>query len=275
MSSTIPKKTSKKFKDILKASQQSAGYAKPVRIILVSRENTEKWEESLNRRALKSFEEIALGAKPYLRDPDVSALADDVRRQFYERTGFASASFQGVEAWLTKDEDRLNPKNHRLPLIVMAASIHAVLKPDQAFRLGGADILGELAKLELRRVRSYSRRDFNGEETVLEKLLALSLLTYPGLLDETIFALADTGLSNALNGQAMLEAARKTPFWQKPEKDLPAHLQRLQPDRLAAAFMLLAFDLPVYSPGLPDWLVPAARQAGLGLPVAWPAFAMT
>ena len=96
--------------------------------------------------------------------------------------------------------------------MILAASIHAVLEPKKAFTLSGKKVLLELAKIERRRVRSYSERDL-GNKIALEKLLALSLFTSTGLSKDTIFALGKDDICHGLSGNALLEAVQKTPFW--------------------------------------------------------------
>lgn len=136
---------------------------------------------------------------------------------------------------------------------ILAASVHAVLDPNHAFKLDGVEVLAALAEWELRRVRYYSERDL-GDRHCLEKLLGLSLLTQSGLTKETVFELGNKGICAGKSGDELLEALRKTPFWRIKTAENQSHLMKLEPDRPAAVFCLKALRLDDPSPGLPSWL---------------------
>lgn len=247
---------------ILKAASQTLkngeSYDRPVRIILVSRETRESWQKVINEQA-SFINEIRLDARPYLDIRDAIGVAGDIALEYPDRIDRAAFEFVGVEAWLERSV------THRLPLNIVAASVHAVLDPNHAFKLDGTEILAALAEWEMRRVRYYSERDL-GDRNALEKLLALSLFTQFGLTKETIFELGEQGLCMGKSGDGLLEAIRRTPFWHpKAGQDL-SRLLKLEPDRPAAAFCLKALSLEDPSPALSRWLVVVAGQdvAGFG-----------
>ena len=241
--------------EILKAAAQSSqnneSYDRPVRLILVSRETREAWAKILNE-PVNFVDETRLDARPYLKLKDARAIAEDIAQEYPVRLGRAACEFSGVESWLE------NPV-HRLPLNIVAAAVHAVLDPGRAFELDSAEVLIALAEWELRRVRYYSERDL-GDRNALEKLVALSLFTQLGLTKETVFELGEKGICFNKSGDGLLDAVRTTPFWRSKTADDPSHLQRLEPDRLAAAFFLLALRLTDPSPALPAWLISPASQ---------------
>lgn len=241
--------------DILKAASRALKNGesndRPVRLILVSRETREAWEKILNEPA-GFIEEIRLDARPYLEIEDALAIAGDIAIEYPERLGRTACEFSEVENWLK------NPV-HRLPLNVVAASVHAVLDPGHAFKLDGAGVLNALTEWELRRVRYYSERDL-GDRDSLEKLLGLSIFTQSGLSKEVVFELGEKDVCPSRTGAGLLETLRKTPFWQSKSDDHPSHLVRLEPDRPAAIFCLKALSLDDPSPALPEWLAPAASQ---------------
>lgn len=242
--------------EILKAAslalKNGETFGRLVRIILVSREGRDAWANILNEPAT-FIEEITLDARPHLEMEDALAIAGDIALQYPEHLGRAATDFSGVESWLAKDA------THRLPLNVVAASVHAVLDPGRAFKLDGAVLLTTLAEWELRRVRFYSTRNL-GNRDALEKLLGLSVLTRLGLTKQSVFELGEKGICPGKTGDGLLEAIRQTPYWQNSTDGNPSHLRKLEPDRPAAIFALKTLKLDDPSPGLPHWLTPAATQ---------------
>ncbi len=108
-------------------------------------------------------------------------------------------------------------------------------------------------------MREYSTNVLK-DDTTLQKLLALSLLTSNGLSKDTIYALGEAGLCDGRSGDVLLEAIQKTPYWREISEETPSHLMRLQPDRPAAAFFYLALKMDDPSPALPLWIAPTMIQ---------------
>jgi tetratricopeptide (TPR) repeat protein len=245
--------------EILKAAalalHNNETYGRPVRLLLLSRESREAWAKILNEPA-SFIDELRLDAHPYIELADAAAIAEDIAIEYPERIGRAACDFSGVKAWLE------NPV-HRLPLNVVAASVHAVLDPNRAFRLDGAEILTALADWELRRVRYYSERDLCDRDS-LEKLLGLSLLTQAGLTKHTVFELGEKGFCVGKSGDGLLESVRRTPFWRPKLVENPGHLLKLEPDRPAASFCIKALRLYDPSPSLSRWLASVASQHAEG-----------
>ncbi|MEL7227780.1 MAG: hypothetical protein AAGL17_23860, partial [Cyanobacteria bacterium J06576_12] len=169
-----------------------------IRIILASRENRETWARKLNDQALHHFHETNLAPASSLDLDTALSIASDVGIRFSRELNVSFKPFVGAKEWLQKD------RSHRLPLMVVAAAVHGVLDPKFAFKLDGAELLKAVAEFELKRVRSYSVRDFD-KDTVLEKLVALAVLTQDGLKSETILQLGQSGIFPNNDGQALIE----------------------------------------------------------------------
>jgi len=234
-------------KKILAAITDDTEYDRPIRIILASRENLENWKESLNNPNPNRFKELILGSTAYLETKDALNIIEDVRNNYSERIGISKPKFVLAEEWLHQHY------SHRLPLMAIAAAVHAVHEPKKAFTLSGKGILNALAQKELQRVRGYSQHVL-GDKKVLEKLLALSTITKDGLSKDMIYSLGDMGICQNRSGAALLEGIKQTPFWHKDSTNQISHLQRLQPDRVAVAFTIIALDLEDQSPALSKWL---------------------
>ncbi|KIC51042.1 tetratricopeptide repeat protein [Tateyamaria sp. ANG-S1] len=241
---------------LIRACQNAQTYPCPVRIILASRDNLTAWKKRLAMEDLGNIEEVPLEFKPYLNKRDGLALSKEVAETFAKEVRKSVPKLVGVAEWR-----ELNPI-HSLPLFLVAASIHAVLDPKNAFALSGKELLLKLAQIEMKRVFWYSRNVLK-DEAGLQKLLALSLLTLNGLSKKTIYELGQAGLCAEKSGDTLLEAVQKTPYWTKRTEQVPGHLMRLQPDRPAAAFFYLALgmdDEP--SPALPRWFAQTVAQEG-------------
>ena len=143
---------------------------------------------------------------------------------------------------------------HRLPLYAMAAAIHAVLSPMEAFGLGGGELLKNLALREIERVGRTSESLGLGRKG-LEHLLALGVLA-DGLSERAATQLAEAGACERSNAD-FVEALSRSPWWKN------GRLMRLQPDAPAAAFL----DLALFGQGFPrgrdtltDWMFIALRE---------------
>lgn len=246
--------------EILRDAAANVKYDSPIRLILASRESKKHWANMLNKHQseLVRFEETSIEYRPFLETEDALAIVEDIAEEYPILLGFENkAIFLGAETWLDQDQ------SHRLPLIVLAAAVHAVLEPDEAFGLNGIEVLSALADFEMRRVRSYSQRNLTARN-VLEKLLALSLFVSPGLLKDTIYRLGEIGICEHKGGNALLEGVQKTPFWRSRQDGNPSHLIRLEPDRFAAAFLLKALQIADPSPSVTQWLGLVAKQPNSG-----------
>jgi hypothetical protein len=141
------------------------------------------------------------------------------------------------------------PPLHRLPLFAAAAAVHAVLAPKEAFGIEGGAIIRDLAERERVRVRRTSERLGIGP-TTLGRLLALGVLG-DGLNVPTIEKLVDAGLCEGLPKNQIVQKIADTSWWRSGQ------LARLQPDRMAAAFLgaeLFDARFPDGDQKLPIWL---------------------
>ncbi len=243
-------------RQLVEACGNTQTYSCPVRIFLASRESMETWQKMLNKPYLANVSELSLEVAPFLNKRDGKSVATEVAKNYAKALKKSPPKLEGIAEW------REQRPSHSLPLMLVAAAVHAVLDPSNAFALSGKDLLLELARIELRRVRSYSKRDL-GASSALEKLLALAVLTPDGLTKDSVFELAEKDICPGTSGVAMLEAVQRTPYWRKSEQDKPGHVVRIQPDRPAAALLYLALGLDdETSPALPDWLGVVATKTG-------------
>lgn len=240
---------------LLRALEDGASVDLPIKIFLASRETPESWLDLANRPHIRNLSSVSLVEDGHLNDDEAQALACEINCRYPALVAKAAANLEDLQAWLEQDG------SHRIPLIVTAACVHAILAPQRAFGISGHHVLIELAKIERRRVRGYSQRDFK-EETTLEKILALSTLTPEGFDKKAVYDFGTKELSSNLSGAALFDAARRTPYWTPKTVSRKGLLPKLQPDRLAAAFFYLVFLSDETPPSLPSWLVPGMRLSG-------------
>jgi len=241
--------------EILTAARNRHEGGCPVRIVLVSREGLESWKTILNEPNPHWISEIFLGGAPYLTAQHATGLIFDVLEALPSKLGVEPPVVDDVDAWLKQHY------SHRLPLIALAAAVHAVLDPDEAFCLGGDQVLLALAEIEIKRVRKYSDRDLN-DKNALGVLLAISLLTDTGLGSEAVFSIGNTRTWPSHNGASLLNGVQATPFWVRVGASDARSLQKFEPDVFAAAFLYLALKLAEPLPFLPSLIRHAMQQSG-------------
>ena len=242
-----PEERSEFVKDVMAAIADDTAYKKPVRILLASRERISNWRSQLNDPDPDRIEEIALDGSQFLSHDDAQKIVAEVTDNYPSRIGLDTNVNADASSWIKSDQQ------HRLPLFVLAASIHSVHFPKKAFGLGAREILLDLARVELRRVKSYSLRDLN-DDGVLQELLGLALFTNNGLTKETAFTIGDSKYYRDCDGRSLTLSLQRTPFWYKQHNKSFSGLVRLEPDRFAAAFLYLAFNLDDPNPALPTLL---------------------
>ncbi len=213
----------------------------PIRLLLLSRRSFEDWEGEADilegrfgRRPIAAPGPLALN--------DALALVAESAVCFSHKAGRPLPDLAGSVQWLKQSA------THRLPLLAMAAAVHAVLVPGQAFGLGGGDLLKQLAKREQRRVRRVSNSIGLGEDG-LARLLALAVLA-DGLGAPAIRQLATAGVI-PVPADDVIDTLNGTPWC------CNAYVMRLQPDLLAAAFLdqvLFSSHVAIRPDALPDWL---------------------
>jgi len=219
----------------------------PLRVLFLSRRSFMEWEqEALLLEGRFGRQEIA--AASALSVDDGVKLIEEAARRFAAHAKLGAPDTQYAKRWLESSA------THRLPLFATAAAIHAVLSPREAFGLGHADLLKDLALREIRRVREASKALVLGEGG-LERLLALAILA-DGLSESAVTELAKAGVCENPSSDIVSTLARSS-WW----KD--GRLARLEPDAPAAAFLNLALFGPSFPRGrdaLPEWLFLALRQ---------------
>jgi len=195
----------------------------PVRVIFLSRRPFETWEREasilkgrLGRQELAALAPLTIEQGLLLIAEAARTFADHARRP--------APDLGAAVEWLGMSEI------HRMPLYATAAAIHAVLSPQEAFGLGGPELLRQLALRELGRVRNTSRALGLGEEG-LERLLSLGVLAN-GLNEEAVRNLVGSRICGTeVTTDDVLSAIAKVPWWNR------GRLMRLEPDLLAAAFL--------------------------------------
>jgi DNA polymerase III delta prime subunit len=242
-----PEERTNEVSAILQAAAEPQEYDKPIRIILASRENKDMWSNILNQPRLTRFDEISLAYNCYLSKEDALCISEDIAREYSLRLKRPINEIEGIEEWLGRD-----PINC-LALNVVAASVHAVLSPEDAYLLDNKDILFAIANFEIKRAQSYSKRNI-GDQNTLKKLLALSLLTDHGLNKYTIFLLSKSGICRKLSADELLDAVTSTPYWKSNSDTNIGQLMKLAPHKAAAAFFIKALSIEDPSPSLPEWI---------------------
>ncbi|ACB94890.1 tetratricopeptide repeat protein [Beijerinckia indica] len=219
----------------------------PLRLMFLSRQSFAEWErETSILQGRFGTHEIAAPAQLSINDG--TGLIEEATRNFSTHTQLPTPDLREARRWLESSP------LHQLPLYAMAAAIHAILSPKEAFGLAGAELLKQLARREICRVQSTSEALNLGREG-LERLLALGVLA-DGLSENVISELAKAGVCENSNPD-IVGALARSPWWKK------GRLVRLEPDPIAAAFV----DLTLFNPNFPkgrtalaDWLFIALQE---------------
>jgi len=218
----------------------------PLRLLLLSRRGFDEWQEK-GLRMEGRFGQQAIAALGSLTGKRAKELVDEATERFAALIDNPAPRIDGAEEWLAAAPERT------LPLYAAAASVHAVLNPNEAFGLGGGELLRHLADRELRRVNGASMAIGLGEAG-LARLLALGVLA-DGLTQTEVKALADAHTIDCSADQ-VIDRISQTPWWRD------GSLMRLQPDKPAAAFVDLALFRSPHTKDrdeVPHWLFIALR----------------
>lgn len=227
------------------AERRTAPY--PLRVMFLSRRSFEEWErETTILQGRFGRQEIAAPAPLNLEDG--ASLIAEAAHNFVEHTKKPLPDLGSARRWLEASP------THRLPLYAMAAAVHAVLSPTEAFGLGGGQLIKNLALREIERVGRTSQALALGRAG-LERLLALAVLA-DGLSERAVTELAEAGACEQPKTE-FVEVLSRSPWWSN------GHLMRLQPDPLAAAFLDLALfdhEFPRGRDALTDWMFIALQE---------------
>ena len=153
--------------DLLKHITDIANPPLPIRFLLLSRRGFDDWRRQTDVLAGR-FGRQELAAAGAMEPGDALAVLQEAAETFAQLTGAPTPSLERAEDWLTADPAR------RLALMAMAAGVHSVLSGRSDFALGAPELMRELARRELQRVRGASLAAGLGEYG-LERLLALAL----------------------------------------------------------------------------------------------------
>ncbi len=221
-----------------------------VRVLLLAREAAVGRLAGIRRGGMDDARTMVLRA---LAPADAVKLANDVISVLTGRGPFGrvdgASSGQALETWLAEAPDQ-----HGLPLSVIAASMHALLDPGNAFALPLREVLADIAGRQLETAREISLACGLGASG-LPRLLGLA--TLKGGLDSR-----DVGRLSAVrglcdgDGPLTTERLSGTPWWNGGK------LQELLPEKAGAAFIargLLEDDRA--GERLPGWIATALKGA--------------
>lgn len=218
-----------------------------IRIIFLSRRSFAEWQpETLLLQGRFGKQELAV-LKALTTEQCIS-LAEEAAVNVAKHMRSPVPDLGGASAWFASSQ------LHRIPLYATAAALHAVLSPTEAFGIGGAELLNQLALREQARVRKTSLA-LNLGVNGLERLLALGVLA-DGLNQQSIAELYGAGVCKDGTNSDPISSLANTPWWDA------GRLIRLEPDLLAAAFLDRALFGPRFPQGraeLPDWMFIALR----------------
>jgi tetratricopeptide (TPR) repeat protein len=224
----------------------------PIRVLFLSRRSFEDWsKEALVLEG--RFGRQAISTLSDLSPQDARELIAEAATNFANLAKLPLPKMEFAETWI--NGSHIN----RTPLFATAAAIHAVLEPDAAFGLVSSELIRQLANRERRRVDKLSIELAFGD-TGLANLLGLGILA-DGLDQIKVEALARAGATQC-KSQVAIDGVTKTPWWREGK------LTRLEPDKLAAAFLDAVFfppNLPKGHSKLPCWLFEALSGCGRSL----------
>ena len=177
----------------------------PIRFLLLSRRGFDAWRRQTDILGGR-FGRQELAAPGPLAPEDALAVLREAAEAFAALTGAPAPPLAAAEAWLAGAPVR------RLALMAMAAGVHAALTGRGDFALGAPELIRELARRELQRVRRASRAAGLGEFG-LERLLGVALLNAEGLDAGRVTALGALDIAPGLAGEALIDALALTPWW--------------------------------------------------------------
>lgn len=257
--------------DLVSSLASEDGSARPVRVLLLSRRDVGRWEH-IGRRLRGRFDAMDLRGAAALPVATARDILADAADGLADLMGLPLPSLKGADSWLSPVPDE---PERRLPLFAAAAGLHAVLAPSNAFGLGGAQLMSDLARRELDRVQGMSLRlglrnqlDADSDDG-LARFLALATSNGFGLDGQAILEMQALEVVPERSPRGVLKALRSTGWWQADSLG-EGRLAPLAPDRLAAAFMarvLLSKD--ANGTGLAELLWVGARHAARGRGAAY------
>ena len=224
----------------------------PIRILLVSRREIDDWQDMARRSNISlGRQELAhLSALDVMKAREMFA---ETASHFADLTGAKIPLGEGLEGWFAAEATR------RVPLVVMAAAIHAVLTGRVGFGLGATELINDLANWERTRAENVSIQVGLGQHA-LPRLIALAALAQRGLSDAQCVALAELDVCET-RGQALIDRLEETPWRRRSTENGRFELVRPEPDRMAASFVAqVLLDKPAMA--LPDWIGEVASPQG-------------
>ncbi|MEA2840868.1 MAG: hypothetical protein QOF41_2198 [Methylobacteriaceae bacterium] len=219
-----------------------------IRVVFVSRRPFAEWEPQAAMLQGR-FGRQELAALAPLSVPQCISLAQEAVYNLRKYMEVGTLNLRVAENWFS------SAASNRIPLYATAAVVHALVSPAEAFGIGGAELLNQLALRERQRVRKISEAIGFGSEG-LERLLALAVVA-DGLNEQTVSELISKGVCRKQPNSDAVFAVAQTPWWKA------GRLIRLEPDLLAAAFfdqVLFGSAFPSGRSELPDWLFVTLRE---------------
>ncbi len=201
---------------------------------------------------------VLLGA---LAPEDAEKLALDVRTALKNRKSFGEMPEESLRrdlrAWMSED-----PELHGLPLSIIAATVHALLDPENAFALPLREIFMDLTDRQLAMVREISLAAGLGTHG-LARLLGLA--TLKGRIDALDIGRL-SGAQGLCDGDRPLTTDRlsEVPWWNG------VRLEGFLPERPGAAFIVRSLLDGEQEERLPDWMAILLKDAETGFAAGLP-----
>ena len=220
-----------------------------LRILLISRRPMIEWQDDLigsGASELCDSQELAIGP---LQVEGTRALIGRVAARVAALNGVAAPRLEtkDIEEWYAND-----PALHGLPLIAMAAAVHAVLDPAPTLSLAGAKIVGALVARERKRFDDAAHRAEWPDCHAGSRLHGLSALC-GGLDERALVALAKDAPNLGLPApDRIVDKVQALGWWNQ------YHLPAPQPDLIAAE--LLCQVLEERPQAAPVWLAATLAQ---------------
>lgn len=178
-----PEESRPRVRAMLESAKALGPVTYPVRLLLLTRQDSQVWQAMIDET----------GVDPQSHPLDLAPLSDDPARDIYWDTRGRLAKHLGVLSpsatlvdlarWREKQGDL-----GRRPLVVLAATVHAVLHPEAALKTPAAEIVHALVRREVRRLNTAGNANGLGEDT--GGMLAALAAVRGGLDGDALRALA-------------------------------------------------------------------------------------
>jgi hypothetical protein len=214
----------------------------PVRLLLLSRRPLDQWYDVLNAANVLRLVDQQTFAVAQLGDTGAAYLFHAVLDELAKRYGVATPRLtqNAFQKWSER-----SPYLHRLPLFIIAASVHAAIDPTNALEFTAQQVVNALVLRERGRLQRISR-DVGFHEDAAPRLAALATVR-GGFGPTELRRFADPHLEIGTSApNRVIDDVRRLPWWHDNAWTAPS------PDILAAA---LAYNVFRQRPDMAsEWL---------------------